>query len=78
MAYGLKPGVAPQLLNMRPITRHALFRKSVQPANTAAYTEPLIHLLRDLKIITYPNHCEKGEYPQTIFPNPIGAQSVFQ
>ena len=25
MAYGLKPGVAPQLLNMRPITRHALF-----------------------------------------------------
>ncbi|PON13428.1 hypothetical protein C2W62_34405 [Candidatus Entotheonella serta] len=25
MAYGLKPGVAPQLLNMRPITRHALY-----------------------------------------------------
>ena len=23
--------------------------------------------LRDLKIITYPTHCEQGEYPQTIF-----------
>ena len=35
-------------------------------------------ILRELKIITYPTHCEQGEYPQTIFPNPIGAQSVFQ
>ena len=34
--------------------------------------------LRELKIITYPTPCEQGEYPQTIFPNPIGAQSVFQ
>ncbi|PON16959.1 hypothetical protein C2W62_15645 [Candidatus Entotheonella serta] len=33
--------------------------------------------LRGLKIITYPTHCEKGDYPQTLFPNPIGAQSVF-
>ncbi len=34
--------------------------------------------LRELKIITYPTHGEKGDYPQTLFPNPIGAQSVFQ
>lgn len=34
--------------------------------------------VRDSKIIMYPTHCEEGEYPQTIFPNPIGAQSVFQ
>ena len=27
MAYGLKPGVAPQLLKMRPITRHALYNR---------------------------------------------------
>ena len=33
---------------------------------------------RELKIITYPTPCEQGDYPQTIFPNPIGAQSVFQ
>ncbi|PON17607.1 hypothetical protein C2W62_12365 [Candidatus Entotheonella serta] len=38
------------------------------------YNDPL----RELKIITYPTHGEKGDYPQTLFPNPIGAQSVFQ
>ncbi len=35
-------------------------------------------VIRELKIITYPTHGEKGDYPQTLFPNPIGAQSVFQ
>ena len=46
-----------------------------------AYVYDLIGLqgaVRELKIITYSTHCEQGEYPQTIFPNPIGAQSVFQ
>ena len=49
-------------------------RLAVLALCTIAFYPPF----RELKIITYPTHCEQGEYPQTIFPNPIGAQSVFQ
>ncbi len=46
----------------------------LKPIDFDDYNVPL----RELKIITYPTHGEKGDYPQTLFPNPIGAQSVFQ
>ena len=49
-----------------------------EKARSEMIITPVLVELRELKIITYPTHCEQGEYPQTIFPNPIGAQSVFQ
>ncbi len=49
-----------------------------EKARSEMIITPVLVELRELKIITYPTHGEKGDYPQTLFPNPIGAQSVFQ
>ncbi len=53
-----------------------LFKAELELCNVTP--DETVAVLRDLKIITCPTHGEKGDYPQTLFPNPIGAQSVFQ